>query len=157
MTRTTTGPSEAGFSMIELLTIVSLIGILASLSMVAFDSYKQSAEMAKGDSTYHNARTKLAISELDLPDGYSLPLTRSATDGSIMTGDLGTLMPDMSPGKQVRLSVSLSVCDGTSDPLDLNQLIVVEPCTSSQRIQWTRFCGGIEVLNARSANPSPCT
>ena len=148
--------SEAGFSMIELLTITLLVLILSGLSIVAFNTYKQSAWMASGDNVYHNARTKLAISELDLPDGYMLDMTRSATDGTMFSGELANLLPGMTAGNKVRLSVSLAVCDESSDPLDLNQLIVIEPCLAVQKIQWEKFCGGIEVMSNRMSNPLPC-
>ena len=149
--------TEAGFSMMELLTVTFLIFIMSGMSMVAYSAWKNSAEMGRADATYRNARTKLAISELDLPDGYSLPFTSSLTDGSTFTGDLGVLMPGLSAPVKTRLSVALAVCDGSSQPLDMNQLIVVEPCGTTQKVQWERFCGGIEVYNSRAANATPCS
>ncbi len=149
--------SESGFSLIELLTIVAIIGVLSGLGMVAFNTYKMNAEMAKGDSTYRNARTKLAISELDLPPGYNMAWTESTTDGAVMSGDLGAVMPGLSPGKNVRLGVAMRICEGSDDPLDISQLIVVEPCRADRKIQFERFCGGIEVLSTRVSNPAPCT
>ena len=149
--------SEAGFSMMELLTVTFFIFVMSGMALVAYSTWKQSAVMGRADATYRNARTKLAISELDLPDGYSLAYTSSATDGQMFTGDLGIILPGMSAGPKVKLSVALNVCDSFSNPLDMNQLIVIEPCDALQKVQWQKFCGGIEVYQNRLASASPCS
>lgn len=156
-TKNTSISADSGFTLIELLVTVSILGILAGLSLASFTLYKQNAEYSKGSATLHNARVAYNVGELDLPQSYALSFTESGTNGGDLSGELARVMPGTNVPDKVRLGVEVSVCDDSSDPMDRAAFLVAEPCYSNEELRWQKFCGGIEVLTEHVANPAPCS
>jgi prepilin-type N-terminal cleavage/methylation domain-containing protein len=71
---------KAGFTLIELLVVVAIIGLLATLSLVALNSARQKARDAKRVADVKQIQTAL---ELYYNDNYGYPDT--VTSGSILS------------------------------------------------------------------------
>jgi prepilin-type N-terminal cleavage/methylation domain-containing protein len=142
--------SERGFSMVELLTVVAIIGILAKMSLSAFAVYRGKAEFSKAASLYTNARTAATAGEEDLGSGYSMAFTESTNSGSPLAGSLAAFFPNISMTKDVILGASVSPCGGAT--MDPNLIISVKPCRGDgKHIEYIRFCDGTDTTDFSSA------
>ena len=148
--------SESGFTLIELLVSVAILFILAGLSIASFIIYKDDAEYTKGVATLKNSRTAMSVGELELPDDFTLPFTKSSEAGGPLVGVMSTALPGANTPVNVKLGVEVVPCDDSSSPFDRNQLLVAEACRSSKAVRWQKFCGGTEVLIEHVSNPTPC-
>jgi prepilin-type N-terminal cleavage/methylation domain-containing protein len=147
---------EAGFTLIELLVSVAILFILAGLSIASFIIYKDNAEYTKGVATLKNGRTAMSVGELELPDGFTLPFTKSTESGGPLVGVLATALPGANTPIHVKLGAEVVPCNDRSGPFDRSQLLVAEACRSSKMVRWQKFCGGTEVLLEHVSNPAPC-
>lgn len=138
--------SERGFTFIELLVTVAILGVLSALALTAFAVYKDNAEVARGQSTMRNARVSFEVGDEDATPGLSVPLTFTATAGGPVPGALSAILPGAETPKDLMLGAQYEYCDTNSPAMQLNQLLVVVPCRATRRLQWMRFCGGLEVI-----------
>ena len=134
-----------GFTMIELLIAIAIIGILASLALTSFTIYREDAEYSKAESDLRNSRTAMEAGSQDLPDGYSLALTYSDITGGVLANPLSEVMPEGASSRDVRLGASYESCAGGA-PGDLNQFIIASSCKANRSISYSRFCNGLEVI-----------
>lgn len=142
--------SERGFSLIELLTVMVIVGVLAKLSLTGFTIYKGKAEFSKAASLYNNARTSAAAGEEDLGDTYSMSYTESTSSGAALAGSLASFFPNMTMAKDVVLGASVNPC--ASGGLDPNLIISVKPCRGDgKHIEYVRFCDGSDSIDFSSA------
>jgi prepilin-type N-terminal cleavage/methylation domain-containing protein len=142
--------SEKGFTMVELLTVVAIIGIVAKLSLTSFTIYKGKAEFSKAASLYTNARTAATAGEEDLGSAFSMSFTESTSTGAPLAGTLATFFPNMTMAKDVILGASVSPCAGAG--MDPNLVISVKPCRGDgKHIEYIRFCNGLDSLDFTSA------
>lgn len=147
---------ERGFTLIEMMTILIILFALTSLSFTFFISYKTDAEYSKAEVTHRNAQTAFKIGEIEFEEGENYGYTLSNTTGEIAGGDLGAMLPGMVISQEVRVGASLTACNPSSDPLDLHMLLVSEPCRGEKYTRWSRFCGGIEIMQEHLAIADPC-
>jgi|GEM_PF-2392262 len=147
---------ESGATIIELLYTVAIIAILASASWGAYSMHQENAEYARAEVTYRNARTALELGDQDAPSGTALAYALSGSDGGALVGDLDVMMPGMVLPENVQVGAQLNKCGSGSDAMDVNQVIVASPCRGKKYTTWTRFCGGLEVLQADLAKIRGC-
>ena len=72
--------NEKGFTLIELMIVIAIIGILAAIAIPQFNSYRKRAYNASANTDVKNAYTAAQAYFVDLPD-----------DGSVNTATLLTL------------------------------------------------------------------
>ncbi len=136
--------------MIELLTVIVIIGILAQLALTGFMVYRGKAEFAKAESLYRNARTAATAGEEDAGTGFTMAYTETTDTGGPLAGALAQFYPTLNAPKDVILGSSVTPCAGST--FDPNVVLVVKPCRGDgKHIEYTRFCNGIETVDNRVA------
>ncbi len=137
--------NSRGFTMIELLISVAIIGVLAALSMSAFFIYKNDAEYAKAETDLRNARTAFEAGIQDDPSG-SLALAFTGTGGGVLPVAMQNVLPNAMTSKDVKLGVQYDACPAGGGAGVLSQYLVATSCNAHRAAMWTRFCDGIEVF-----------
>lgn len=146
---------DGGFTIIELIFSMAIVGILSVIAMTSFAIYKQDVEYTKAESDMRNARTAFEVGDNDSPTGFSLPLTASQTDGGALAGPLADILPGASVSPDVMLSAQYLNCAG-APPMAINQLLLSQPCNSDRYVSFTKFCNGLQLLQRNLAQGDVC-
>jgi prepilin-type N-terminal cleavage/methylation domain-containing protein len=138
--------SQAGFTLIEMLTVIMCIGILAGISIASYNLYRANAAYAAVQSTLRNARTAVE-SSLARADN---PPAAVAYTGTAMTP---ALFSANSPARsylegftfgdnmKVRTQYDPACADGGC----VSDLLEVRHCTGKEFLRWFRMGDGTEV------------
>ena len=144
---------EKGFSLIELLVVIATLSALLGITLTSFWIYKEEAAYRVAEQTLRNARTAFELGDSEVPDGFAFGATQNA--GGSVSGDLAEIMPGMNVPNNVILEATYNNCVDGSGPMDLNGLLTVYPCLANKYTQWTRFCGGLEILQTELPGGCP--
>jgi prepilin-type N-terminal cleavage/methylation domain-containing protein len=74
----TNSPKQKGFTIVELLIVIVVIGILAAITIVAYNGIQDRARASSVSSALSQAAKKLAVYQVDNPDLY--PTDKAALD-----------------------------------------------------------------------------
>lgn len=138
--------AQGGFSLVELLIVIAIIGVLSMLGTTAFWIYKDRAEYAKGESTMRNVRVNAVDGDLEAADGLFIGLTTTDRSGGPMPAGLDEILPGAVTPPDLVLAALYDSCDAGDPPMQVKQLISVAPCRSVRSLRWTKFCNGLELL-----------
>ena len=134
--------SQSGFTLIELMIVVAIIGILAAIALPAYQDYTKRAHVTEGMSLGGGAKTAVAeyfSSEGAMPSNNTLAGLAASADikGNAVDG--------------------VNVIDGVitityNSKVQASSTVELSPTTTAGSVEWS--CSGGDVLN--KYRPSRC-
>jgi type IV pilus assembly protein PilA len=137
---------QQGFTLIELMIVVAIIGILAAIAIPAYQDYTIRAQVSEGINLASGA--KAAIAEYFMDTG-ALPSSNTAAGLEASSNIVGNYVSDVDVGANGVVTV-------TYDGPDVNQQIsgqqlTLSPTTNAGSVQWTCSSGGLAPKHLPSA------
>jgi prepilin-type N-terminal cleavage/methylation domain-containing protein len=147
--------SQRGFTLVELLTVVAIIGVLATLSLQSFTVYKANAYYAQVQQTSRNARVSLeaGINNPNLPTGAMLS-TYSDTPGRVTNGDGILLTPALINSRDSYVYVTYD--PSCADSSCIESYIYAKSCRLKEARAWYRYGTGLEITLDHIDSGVPC-
>jgi prepilin-type N-terminal cleavage/methylation domain-containing protein len=136
---------QAGFTIVELLTVVCLIGILSVLALTGFSVYRQKAAYAVASSSYKSARNALEASTADttnLPGAVAAVVI--ADPGPVTVAGARDIMIGMQIPKNLKMRVSYD--PNCLDATCIEAFMSSRHCLGREYLYWFRRGDGVESL-----------
>ncbi len=133
---------DSGFTLLELLVVMTMIGILSYLGLTSFYVYKSDAAYSVAESVLRNARVAVeaSLNDIDNPPA-AVDLVQTAS-GKITNQSASQYLPGMQLPKNIKITVvydpSCAEAGCQSDFLE------VRHCLGKEYLQWVRFGDGTE-------------
>lgn len=146
---------EAGLTLIELLTVLSTLGVLAALALPSFKLYKQKAAYSITEGTLRNARLAMqaGITSSD-SDPAAVPLTVQNSPGNFSNPLANALMPGMVIPQQTKVQIYY---DPTCDMAGcFSEILQVDHCSATEYTRWLRRGDGL-VTHLENVSGSNCS
>ena len=125
---------QAGFTLIELMIVVAIIGILAAVALPAYQDYTVRAKVSEG--AIAASAIKVGVTEMFADDGMPGIVTYAAT----IIADQASLVTDKITGIAV---------DGLTGRIDITMGNIPQ-LTGADRLSYAPFIGGAAISNANS-------
>lgn len=126
---------QQGFTLIELMIVVAIIGILAAVAIPAYQDYTVRARVTEGLSLASAGKT--AISEYFASNG-DLPTNNTQAGMATPTEISGNAVRSVTVGTNGTVMVTFS-----GNPINGSTLLLT-PTTSSGRVTWDCTAGNLE-------------
>jgi type IV pilus assembly protein PilA len=118
MTRQVSLQHARGFTLIELMIVIAILGILLSIAIPAYQDYTVRTRIAEGMNMAASA--KIAVSETFLSSGFNLPLVPGYVFGP--TEDISNIAIDNNTGE---ITITFAI------PAVLGQTLVLVPTVNA--------------------------
>ncbi|MEQ8234294.1 MAG: pilin [Gammaproteobacteria bacterium] len=139
---------QQGFTLIELMIVVAIIGILAAVAIPAYQDYTVRARVTEGLSLASAGKT--AVSEYFASNG-DLPTTNDMAGMAAANTISGNAVRSVGVGTDGGGSAGQIVVTFSGNPIDGNTLIL-DPTTSAGKVVWDCTLGDLE----NKYRPSSC-
>ena len=138
---------QQGFTLIELMIVVAIVGILAAVAIPAYQDYTIRAQVTEGLGLASGGKT--AIAEFFATNG-SLPSTNASAGMATAASISGNNVASVTVGANGTLTIAYS----GNGPLSTGTLILT-PNTTGGRVAWSCTATGGDTLDGRY-RPSSC-
>ena len=135
---------ERGFTIVELLIVIVVIGILAAITIVAYNGVQNRARTTTAQSNAQEVQSKAEVYAADEGNGAyptQAQLTGVATTSTARLSPSTSALLSITPASGTPTGLSYTVCPATGTP------------TGIKVGYWDSTAGAIRYVAAGSANP----
>ncbi len=127
--------SQQGFTLIELMIVVAIIGILAAVAIPAYQDYTKRAHVSEGLGLASSVRT--AVTEYNSSEG-SLPTTNA------MAGVASSTLIKGNAVKSVAVGTGGAITITYNDKVTDDATVILTPTVGAGGIEWTCNTGTVD-------------
>jgi len=136
---------QQGFTLIELMIVVAIIGILAAIAIPAYQDYTIRAQVSEGINLASGAKAAIAEYFMDTGD---LPGSNSAAGLEDSSNIVGNYTTDVAVGANGVVTVTYG--DQANSQID-GLTLLLSPATNAGSVQWTCSAGDLLPKHVPSA------
>ena len=134
-----TAATDNGFSMVELLIVMSIIGILSAIGITSWTMYMDNAEFSRVVKTVHDAKTALEDGVQNMSELGGFVAGWTGSHGESLKAPLDDALPGMAVPDGVKMWVSRMDCNSEGRYMDN---ITVIACKRGVAQWYVTTCGG---------------
>jgi len=134
---------QQGFTLIELMIVIAIIGILAAIAIPAYKDYTIRAQVSEGLSLASGA--KAAVSEFYMDSGV-FPVTNAEAGISAAAEIVGRYATDVTVGALGIITVTYAQADAHADLVADTGALVLSPSATATQASVTWNCDAASTL-----------
>lgn len=137
--------SQRGMTLIELMTVIVLLGVLSGLSISTFKLYRASANYTVAETSMQYARRAIeaALSRTDNPPD-AVALTSQTVAGAVVDADAAEYLEGFYLPPNIRVDVEYD--PGCNNGGCQSDYVQIKHCEGLEFVRWIRFGDGTELM-----------